>query len=113
MLDFHNHMIPGVDDGSSSIEESLAALRKMAEQGITHVITTPHFRASTLNRPDEFTERMNEIDEGWEKLQSAVSESMLPLRIDRGVEMALDEPIVSPTDERVRLAGSRFMLVED
>ena len=112
MLDFHNHMIPGVDDGSSSIEESLAALRKMAEQGITHVITTPHFRASTLNRPDEFTGRMNEIDEAWEKLQSAVSESMLPLRLDRGVEMALDEPIVSSTDERLRLAGSRFMLVE-
>lgn len=105
-------MIPGVDDGSSSIEESLAALRNMAEQGITHVITTPHFRASALNRPDEFTGRMNEIDEAWEKLQSAVSEAMLPLRLDRGVEMALDEPIVSPTDERVRLAGTRFMLVE-
>lgn len=112
MLDFHNHMIPGVDDGSASIEESLAALRKMAEQGITHVITTPHFRASALNRPDEFAERMNEIDEAWEKLQSAVSESMLPLRLDRGVELALDEPNVAPTDERLRLAGSRFMLVE-
>jgi protein-tyrosine phosphatase len=105
-------MIPGVDDGSSSIEESLAALLKMAEQGITHVITTPHFRASALNSPHEFTERMNEIDEAWEKLRSAVSESRVPLRLDRGVEMALDEPIVSPTDERTRLAGTRFMLVE-
>jgi len=112
VLDFHNHMIPGVDDGSSSIEESLVALRKMAQQGITHVITTPHFRASTLNRPDEFAAQMREIDEAWEKLRLAVSECMPGFRLDRGVELALDEPKVSTTDERMRLAGSRFMLVE-
>lgn len=43
MIDFHSHILPGIDDGSRSLEESLQMLRMEAEQGITHVVATPHF----------------------------------------------------------------------
>ncbi len=105
-------MIPGVDDGSESLEQSLSALAKMWEQGITHVITTPHFRASTLKQPDEFEAEMGRIDESWRELVSAVAKSLPGLRLDRGAELALDDPEPSLTDSRVRLAGTRFALVE-
>ncbi len=43
--DFHTHILPGVDDGSASVEESLELLAMEAAQGITHVVATPHFVA--------------------------------------------------------------------
>lgn len=41
--DFHSHILPGIDDGSASPEESIAMLKMAAEQGITRVVATPHF----------------------------------------------------------------------
>lgn len=43
MIDFHAHVLPGIDDGSANIEESLALLELQARQGITHTVATPHF----------------------------------------------------------------------
>ena len=54
--DFHTHILPGVDDGSKSVEESLAMLRMEAEQGITRVMATSHFYAHHDN-PDQFLSR--------------------------------------------------------
>ena len=45
IVDFHSHILPCIDDGSSSVEESIAMLRMEAEQGIRHVVATPHFYA--------------------------------------------------------------------
>ena len=46
MIDFHTHILPGMDDGSRSVAESIAMLRAQAEQGVTTVIATPHFYAN-------------------------------------------------------------------
>lgn len=54
--DFHSHVLPGIDDGSASLEESIAMLRMEAEQGITHVIATPHFYPRH-DSPERFLER--------------------------------------------------------
>lgn len=43
MIDFHSHILPGIDDGSASVEESLELLRMLADQGIEAVVATPHF----------------------------------------------------------------------
>ena len=53
MIDFHSHILPGIDDGSSSVAESIAMLRMEAEQGITHVVATPHFYPN-YDAPEEF-----------------------------------------------------------
>jgi protein-tyrosine phosphatase len=112
VLDFHNHMIPGVDDGSASLEESLVALENMWEQGITHVITTPHFAASTVKQRAEFESQMAHIDASWAVLMAAVRDHLPRMKLDRGVELALDDPNPVVTDPRLRLAGTRFALVE-
>ena len=43
MIDFHSHILPGIDDGSDCVETSLAMLRMEAEQGMDMVVATPHF----------------------------------------------------------------------
>src|SRR4051812_28319703 len=112
MIDFHSHLVPGVDDGSETLEQSLEALGKMSRQEIKCVITTPHFQASTLNNPAGFKSRIKEIDAAWEIFREAAKDAYPGVRLERGVEMALDEPITRAPDDRVRLAGTQFMLVE-
>lgn len=56
MIDFHSHVLPGIDDGSQSVEESIALLRMEAEQGVTHVVATPHFYAR-YDDPEKFLEK--------------------------------------------------------
>ena len=58
IVDFHCHILPGIDDGSKSVEMSVAMLQKEAEQGIRQVIATPHFYAN-YDHPQRFLERRN------------------------------------------------------
>ena len=101
-----------MDDGAASLEEALAGLERMHQQGFRNVTTTPHFRASTLKHPEAFEDEMGRIDEAWDRLQTAAKTQFPDIHLSRGVELALDEPIDSADDPRVRLGGSRFMLVE-
>ena len=45
MIDFHSHVLPGIDDGSSCEEESLDMLRIAKSQGVITMLATPHFYA--------------------------------------------------------------------
>ena len=56
IVDFHCHILPGVDDGSASMEETLGILRLMAEQGIRYAVATPHFYAQN-DTPERFLKR--------------------------------------------------------
>lgn len=52
MIDFHSHVLPGIDDGSESLAVSMRMLRMEAEQGIDCVVATPHFYADRDNPAD-------------------------------------------------------------
>lgn len=56
IVDFHTHILPGVDDGSSSLAQSIAMLEAEAAQGIHRVIATPHFYAR-YDDPREFLQK--------------------------------------------------------
>ena len=59
--DFHSHILPGIDDGSRSCGESIAMLRMEAEQGIGHVVATPHFYPRYDN-PEEFLRKRDRAE---------------------------------------------------
>ncbi len=61
IIDFHSHILPRIDDGSTSLEESIALLRMEAEQGINHVVATPHFYPQH-NSPEAFLRRRREVE---------------------------------------------------
>lgn len=46
MLDIHNHVIPGIDDGAADLDATLALLTNASEQGVTQLVATPHFNTS-------------------------------------------------------------------
>ena len=59
VVDFHSHILPGVDDGSKSLEESMALLRMEKEQGVGCVVATPHFYPS-YDSPERFLVKRNQ-----------------------------------------------------
>ncbi len=83
IIDFHSHILPGIDDGSQSVEETIEMLTLMKAQGIETVVATPHFYAKH-DYPERFLERRAR---GYEKLLSATTKSDLP-RVLLGAEVA-------------------------
>jgi len=49
MIDLHCHLLPGIDDGASSMEEALSLARIAADDGITHMVLTPHVHPGRYN----------------------------------------------------------------
>ena len=62
VIDFHSHVLPGVDDGSASVAESISMLRLEVEQGIHHVVATPHFYAR-YDSPESFLKKRDAAEE--------------------------------------------------
>lgn len=61
VVDFHTHVLPGIDDGSPDLECSIEMLRREAEQGIRKVIATPHFYAQH-DKPEHFLRKRAEAE---------------------------------------------------
>ena len=111
ITDFHNHVMPAVDDGAQTADDTVRALRSMYESGVRDVITTPHFAASLTVSERATAERLEQLDRGWERLQ-ILAEEVPGIRVHRGAEIMLDVPHPTLTDARLHLAGGRFVLVE-
>jgi len=108
--------MPGVDDGAQELADSAAGLARFRAEGVMQVITTPHFMGSLTQTPGPLEARLAELDAGWLALRAVVEADAgtfgSPMRVERGVEVMLDVPDPDLSDERLRLAGSSFVLVE-
>lgn len=72
MIDFHTHILPGLDDGAQDVETSLKMLRVCAETGIDTVVASPHCH---LTDQDEIPYFLEYRDESYKKLKAAISAS--------------------------------------
>jgi protein-tyrosine phosphatase len=109
VIDLHTHLLPNIDDGSSSVEQSVGVLRRMGELGITAVALTPHVTAMELvDGAEGAIERRERALRGMEPVAPSPPELLL------GFEVMLDQPMpaVALGDRRLSLAGSRYYLVE-
>jgi len=100
-------VIPGVDDGAPDLESALDTLEGLFKDGITTVVGTPHLNASNLAG-----KRRARADQSWPQLLDAAGERLPELKLFRGYEIRLDTPDLDLSDSELRLAGSRFALVE-
>lgn len=112
MIDFHNHLLPGVDDGAATLDETRAALAAFREQGVRAVVVTPHLRGSLTAEPARLEETLARMDAAWEEASAMAAAEFPEVRLERGFEVMLDTPRPDLSDPRLRLAGTRFVLVE-
>lgn len=110
MIDLHAHILPGLDDGAQSLEESLEMAHMAAESGVTDLVATPHSNQRGRFENDD----PQQLEKELEFFREALRAEHIGLRVHLGME------IFSSSDwwERIEdgklipLAGSRYYLVE-
>lgn len=104
MIDLHTHLLPGVDDGSRSLEASLGVLERFAAAGVRVVACTPHLDASRAREaPFERNEHL---------LKQLRAAGPAGIELLAGWEIKLDAPGADLSDRRLRIGESNVMLVE-
>lgn len=104
MIDLHCHILPGIDDGSGSLEESLAMAAMAANHGIRHIAVTPHC----------ITGSVRNVLSGVAMLQELLEEEHIGVRLYPGMEIfgTYDTARLLQEKKLLTLNGSRYPLIE-
>lgn len=105
--DIHSHFIPGIDDGSKSIEDSVQMITEMHNLGYKKVITSPHIMSDYYRNTPEI------ILSGKENVKKALKEANIPIELDAVSEYYLDYDFERKIDEEKLLTfGDNYLLFE-
>lgn len=107
MIDLHAHILPGIDDGSPSLDRSLSTITQMVQAGVTDVCATSHFIRG------HYPTSRALLDEKTAELQAAIDENRLGVKVHPGAEVLIQGG--SNNDirtERLFLGKSDYVLVE-
>lgn len=106
-VDIHTHILPGVDDGSSSLEETKEMLIKQVKEGVHTIIATPHYRSGMKQDITSLNEKLKVIQE----LASSISPE---LKILLGNELFYSDSIIDDLKEKraLTIADTKYVLVE-
>jgi tyrosine-protein phosphatase YwqE len=83
-IDIHSHLLPGIDDGTKSIEESLTIIKKFQQLGYTKLITTPHIMSHIYQNTKDI------ILEKLDLLQTRIQDENINITIEASAEYYLD-----------------------
>ena len=84
-VDLHSHLIPGIDDGSQSMDESIRLLKGLEALGYEKMITTPHIMADAYRNTPQI------IHEGLHNLRQVAAKEGIGIEIDAAAEYYLDD----------------------
>lgn len=104
MIDLHSHILPELDDGSQSLQESLAMARMAVDSGVTAMAATPHCAG----------DRAGDVYASWKLLRQALRENKIPLKLFPGMEIfGTEDTLRLLQDGKLfTLNGSRYPLIE-
>jgi len=89
MIDLHTHILPGLDDGSPDMEESLAMAELAVEGGVHTLVATPH--SNQRGRFENYTSV--KLRSAFDDFRKAVEDRNLPLRVLPGMEIFCTDDI--------------------
>jgi protein-tyrosine phosphatase len=87
MIDFHAHLLPGLDDGVATMDEAVEVSRSLSEQGVNGVVVTPHVMPGGYHNPRE------RVLQALEELRRSLRAEGIPLRLYPGSEVYLSPEI--------------------
>jgi protein-tyrosine phosphatase len=111
MIDLHCHLVPGIDDGPATLEESLAMARLAVAGGISAARTTPHIHVGRWDND------LAKIAAAVAALRAEIERAAIPLELSYAAEVRLDYDILPMIEEgRVPFLGTvdgqRVLLLE-
>ncbi len=107
VVDIHSHLIPGIDDGSKTMEESIELIKRYSALGFKKLVTTPHIMSDAYrNTPDI-------ILGGLDKLREAVLREGIKMELDAAAEYYFDEGFMKLIKEKKLLSiAGKYVLFE-
>ena len=110
MIDFHNHILPGVDDGAKTTQESIRMLKYAQDQGITDVVNTVHFQHPKMEDKNTDFDFILSIKED---LLIETSKNNIEINIHLGAEVFFDFNLMNILDNPlITFCNGKYMLVE-
>lgn len=107
IVDIHSHLIPAIDDGAQSEEESLSLLRALQYQGYKKIVTTPHIMIDTYDNTQ------TSILQGLDKLRTLATKHQISLQIEAAAEYYLDEGLLPLIKKKeILLIENKYLLFE-
>jgi protein-tyrosine phosphatase len=108
MIDLHSHLLPNIDDGSSSLQMSLQMASMAVEDGIEIMVCTPHIQAGVYDNS------ASKIRASVASLRQELEGAGIPLNIEVGADIHVSPGMVAGLKEGnlVTLAGGRYFLFE-
>lgn len=106
MIDWHCHLLPGIDDGAPDLEESLAMARSLVAAGYTQVCCTPHCMHGVYSNDRQG------VEQAVAALQQQLTTAEIPLQLLPGMEYYLDEFFPEQLVDPLPLGATRLLLVE-
>ena len=88
MIDLHCHLLPGIDDGPKTLQDSLALCKKAVANGINRAVTTPHII------PGRYDNDVNSINGAWQALKQELAIAGISLELGMAAEVRLDPVIM-------------------
>lgn len=106
--DIHNHILPGVDDGSGCMSETMQMLQEEYQQGVRHIVFTPHYRRGMFAIPRE------EIQTVYERVCEAAREQFVDMEFYLGCEYYVhkEDTGIVLNDISYQMPGARSVLLE-
>ncbi|MFO8088186.1 MAG: CpsB/CapC family capsule biosynthesis tyrosine phosphatase [Bacteroidales bacterium] len=106
-VDMHSHLIPGIDDGVKTLEESVAMIRGLQDLGFEKLITTPHVMADTYRNTTDT------IESGVQGVRKSLRDAGIAVEIEAAAEYMLDDNFPALLKKQNLLTiGRNFLLVE-
>tara|TARA_B100000609_G_C17206063_1_gene431010 strand:+ start:942 stop:1721 length:780 start_codon:yes stop_codon:yes gene_type:complete len=109
MIDFHNHIIPDVDDGSKNIDMSISMLKTASHMGIRKIVSTTHYNHPFMK---EKFPNFNIINSKLENLKDEMKIHNLDIEIISKAENFFDESLVNFINDENLTIGDKYMLIE-
>jgi protein-tyrosine phosphatase len=107
MVDLHSHVLPGIDDGAQTVEESVALVKKMMELGIKKIIATPHIMA------DFYRNNSKTIGDALAILKAELKNQQIDIDISAAAEHYFDETFETRIDKNeLMIIGDNHVLFE-
>jgi protein-tyrosine phosphatase len=106
MIDFHCHLLPGLDDGPDNIDESVEMAIALQKAGFTNVYCTPHLIRGVYEANNE------EVHASLDALQTRLNKNNIGLRLFPGREHYLDEFLFDYLKNPMPLGKTNFIMLE-
>jgi len=106
--DIHSHLLPGIDDGAKTYDESIELIKRLVALGYKKIITTPHIMSDFYrNTPDIIHSKL-------QKLRTKIKEHNVNIEIDAAAEYYMDDWFINQVNVQKPLLtfGDRFLLIE-